>query len=166
MDGIDISNTDKKYIGQFSISPVEPLQMASELKCTPAIYDAAYLRNKENTRDVKFSWQHVKNATDYRFEIKSPKGKSIYKKTLTGKTEVKVNWPELIQSQKSKADMRKLYQGNFTWTVEAFRRIDLDKDGILETEIQPGVIAESVLVVDVPSLKKTSGRGAKNPYGK
>ena len=166
LDGIDISNTDKKYIGQFSISPVEPLQMASELKCTPAIYDAAYLRNKENTRDVKFSWQHVKNATDYRFEIKSPKGKSIYKKTLTGKTEVKVNWPELIQSQKSKADMRKLYQGNFTWTVEAFRRIDLDNDGILETEIQPGVIAESVLVVDVPSLKKTSGRGAKNPYGK
>lgn len=165
-DGIDISNTDRKYIGEFSITPVEPLPKASGLSAVPAVLNGDYLRKKTNPRTITLNWSPVKNATDYHVEVKTGKGKTIFKEIISGKTSCEINWHELIQKRETEKLRKELYSGKFNWTVEAVRRVDADKDGKLDTELQPGIPASEMFVTDIPLLKKVNSKGAKNPYGK
>lgn len=167
IDGIDITNSDKKYLGEFSVSPIEPLPKVKGLSSTPTKFDVEYLRNLENPRSITFKWNAVSKATDYEFEIKTKKGRSLYKKILPIKTtSVVVDWLKLVQAQKTEKQKKELYNGNFIWTVEAIRRVDNNRDGVLDTKLQPGILSEEVFVSELPVLQKASGKGAVNPYGK
>ena len=56
-------------------------------------------------------------------------------------------------------------KGTFKWTVHAIRRIDTNKDGVVDKVLQEGPAAEGTFSTDVPTPKKTKAKGAKNPYG-
>ena len=107
------------------------------------------------------NWSPVKNATDYHVEVKTGKGKTIFKEIISGKTSCEINWLELIQKRETEKLRKELYSGKFNWTVEAVRRVDADKDGKLDTELQPGIPASEMFVTDIPLLKKVNSKGAK-----
>ena len=81
---------------------------------------------------------------------------------------------ELVEKNTSyEIDFFKLYEtnkstfgkGTFKWTVHAVRRIDTDKDGVLDKTLQEGPDSSSTFETDVPTPKKTKAKGARNPYG-
>lgn len=165
LDGIDISNTDAKYKGEFSVTPVKPLEAANNLVSTPADFNAEYLSNLKNPRTIKLSWTPVKNATDYILEVVS-KNKVIVHQEISGKNSYEINWLELIKTQSDEKIRKSLYNGKFSWSVEAIRKIDTDNDGIPDTDLQPGLQATGSFQTSIPAAKPAKGKGAKNPYGK
>ncbi|WP_298739451.1 hypothetical protein, partial [uncultured Treponema sp.] len=56
LDGIDISNTDKKNRRTFTILPVEPLEKAQNLVAKPAVFNREYLSVKGNPKNITLSW--------------------------------------------------------------------------------------------------------------
>ena len=160
LDGVDISNTDNKYRGKFTILPVEPLASTNGLLATPALLGAEYLRNPENPRTITLSWDKVSEATDYIVEIKDKKNKVVLSQMVENKTRYEIDFLKLYESNKSTFG-----KGTFKWTVHAIRRIDTDKDGTLDKLLQEGPSSESTFSTDIPTPKKSKAKGAKNPYG-
>ena len=159
LDGIDISNTDNKYKGRFTVLPVEPLDATTGLTTTPELLGAAYLRNPDNPRTIILSWAPVSKATDYIVEIKDKKNKVVLTQ-MVNKTRYEIDFMKLYETNKST-----FAKGTFKWTVHAIRRIDTNKDGIVDKVLQEGPTAESTFSTDVPTPRKTKAKGARNPYG-
>ena len=159
LDGVDISNTDNKYKGRFTVLPVEPLEGTSGLTTTPELLGAEYLRNPDNPRTITLSWNKVSQATDYVVEIKDKKNKVVLTQ-MVDKTRYEIDFMKLYETNKSA-----FAKGTFKWNVHAIRRIDTDKDGIVDKLLQEGPSAESTFSTDVPTPRKTKAKGAKNPYG-
>ena len=159
LDGIDISNTDNKYKGRFTVLPVEPLDPTLGLKTTPELLGAEYLRNPENPRTIILSWNKVSQATDYIVEIKDKKNKVVLTQ-MVDKPLYEIDFMKLYETNKST-----FAKGTFKWNVHAIRRIDTDKDGNLDKLLQEGPSAESTFSTDVPTPRKTKAKGARNPYG-
>lgn len=159
LDGIDISNTDNKYKGRFTVLPVEPLETTTGLTTTPELLGAAYLRNPDNPRTIILSWNSVPKATDYIVEIKDKKNKVVLTQ-MVNKTRYEIDFMKLYETNKST-----FAKGTFKWTVHAIRRIDTNKDGIVDKLLQEGPSAESTFSTDVPTPRKTKAKGARNPYG-
>ena len=159
LDGIDISNTDNKYKGRFTVLPVEPLDPTLGLKTTPELLGAEYLRNPENPRTIILSWNKVSQATDYIVEIKDKKNKVVLSQ-MVDKPLYEIDFMKLYETNKST-----FAKGTFKWNVHAIRRIDTDKDGNLDKLLQEGPSAESTFSTDVPTPRKTKAKGARNPYG-
>ena len=162
LDGIDISNSDEKNKGYFSISKVDPLPESKGLSAVPQVFDAAYLSNIENPRTITLSWNPVKNATDYVLAVRltGKNGKEILRKCL-GETQYQFDFKSL-----SEEDKRLLQNGKFKWTVEALRRIDTNKDGVPDKILQSGLEATSTFETNVPLPRKTKTKGAAMPYAK
>ena len=159
LDGVDISNTDNKYKGRFTILPVEPLDKTYGLAANPELLGAAYLRNPDNPRTITLSWSAVSNATDYIVEIKDKKNKVVLSE-MVDTTKYEIDFMKLYETNKST-----FAKGTFKWTVHAIRRIDTNKDGVVDKVLQEGPAAEGTFSTDVPTPKKTKAKGAKNPYG-
>ena len=160
VDGIDISNTDKKYIGSFTILPIEPLDGVSNLKATPENLNAEYLRNKDNPRTITLTWAPVKDATDYQVVIKDKRNKVLLTEMVEKKTSYEIDFLKLYEQNKSA-----FAKGTFKWEVNAIRRIDTNKDGSLDKILQDGPASNSTFETNVPTPKKSKAKGAKNPYG-
>lgn len=159
LDGIDISNTDNKYRGRFTVLPVEPLEGTIGLTATPELLGADYLRNPENPRTITLSWNKVREATDYIVEIKDKKNKVVLTQ-MVDKPSYEIDFMKLYETNKST-----FAKGTFKWSVHAIRRIDTNKDGIVDKLLQEGPSAESTFSTDVPTPRKTKAKGARNPYG-
>ena len=160
LDGVDISNTDNKYRGKFTILPVEPLASTEGLISNPQLLGAEYLRNPENPRTITLSWSKVKDATDYIVQIYDKKNKVIMSELVEKNTSYEIDFFKLYETNKSTFG-----KGTFKWTVHAVRRIDTDKDGVLDKTLQEGPDSSSTFETDVPTPKKTKAKGARNPYG-
>ena len=160
LDGVDISNTDNKYRGKFTVLPVEPLDSTTGLSVTPPLLGADYLRNPENPRTITLSWSRVADATDYIVEIKDKKNKVVLSQLVENATSYEIDFLKLYETNKST-----FAKGTFKWTVHAIRRIDTDADGTIDKLLQEGPSSESTFATDVPTPKKTKAKGAKNPYG-
>ena len=166
LDGLDISNSDAKYKGTFSVLPVEPLNAPANLVTVPKSFNLEYLRNLENPRSVTLNWQKISGANAYLVEIKNKDGKLILHEELADVDKYSVNWIDLINAQKTEKEKQELYAGNFVWTVEGIRKIDTDNDGVADTAIQPGNAATVDFQTDIPVSKSVQGKGTKKPYGK
>lgn len=164
LDGIDISNTDSNHVGRFNLSPVQPLPAATNLSASPKSLDADYITSLDNPRtaSIKLRWSGVKDATEYKLTILQGK-KELFTYT-TKATSYDLPWVEAITAQKDEKIRDLLYKGTFTFRVEAIRRIDQDKDGILDTVLQGGLYAEGKFTTDVPKPKKAATKGAQNAY--
>lgn len=160
LDGVDISNTDKKYLGSFRILPIEPLAVTNNLSSVPQILNADYLRNPDNPRTITLRWSPVRDATDYVIEIKDKKNKVLLSQMVEGSTSYEIDFLKLYEENKST-----FAKGTFKWSVYALRRIDSDKNGELDKVLQEGPSSESEFSTDIPTPKKTKAKGAKNPYG-
>ena len=160
LDGVDISNTDKKYLGSFRILPIEPLGGTYNLSSSPKNLNAEYLRNPDNPRTITLSWSSVRDATDYIVEIKDKKNKVLLSQMVEGSTSYEIDFLKLYEENKST-----FAKGTFKWSVYALRRIDSDKNGELDKVLQEGPASESDFSTDIPTPKKTKAKGAKNPYG-
>ena len=161
LDGVDISNTDRKYLGGFTILPIEPLGGMKNLVTTPQLLNAEYLRDPENPRTITLSWDKVRDATDYILEIKDKKNKPVLTETVSNKTAYEIDFMKLYEG-----DRTMFSKGTFKWSVYPVRKIDTDKDGVLDKVLQEGPASESTFSTDIPSPKKSKAKGAKNPYGK
>lgn len=159
LDGVDISNTDNKYRGRFTVLPVEPLEGTIGLTTTPELLGAEYLRNPENPRTITLSWNKVREATDYIVEIKDKKNKVVLTQ-MVDKPSYEIDFMKLYETNKST-----FAKGTFKWSVHAIRRIDTNKDGVVDKLLQEGPSAESTFSTDVPTPRKTKAKGARNPYG-
>ena len=160
LDDIDISNKEEKYLGKFTVLPIEPLEKAKNLQVTPESFDINYLKIKENPKSIKFAWEKVPKATEYLFEIIDQKGKSVLSEIIKDKTSYLLDFVKLPDAQK-----RIFSNGNFTWTVKGVRRIDSDKDGKLDKIFQEGAESESSFNTNIPTPTKSKAKGAVNPYG-
>ena len=160
-DGIDISNTERKNRGYFSVLPVPPLKTAENLKAEPSVFNAEYLRNLNNPKEIRLSWEKVPDATEYLLSIKKKNEKKALLQTVVNdKASYTLDFK--ILSDKDKSAFSK---GNFAWSVKPVRRIDSDKDGIPDKLLQEGKEAKSSFMTDIPILKKSKAKGASNPYG-
>lgn len=157
-DGIDISNTDAKNIGRFTVLPIAPLEAASGLSVNPQVFNRDYIISSKSNA-ITFSWNKVRNATDYYFEIVEGRH-TIIRERMKGTSYV-LDFNKLDPKYKNE-----LKRGTFTWTVEAVRRIDTDKDGQLDKVLQEGTKANGKFKTDIPTPKASKTQGAKNPYGK
>ena len=161
LDGIDISNTDRKNRRTFDILPVELLEKAQNLVAKPAVFNREYLSVKENPKCITLSWSKVPKATDYFVEIKDKKGRALLVQNIKNGTSYKIDFTAI-----SAEDKIAFSKGRFSWTVYGVRRIDTDNDGKVDKIFQEGIPAESVFETDIPSPKKSKAKGAANPYGK
>lgn len=161
LDGIDISNTDKKNRRTFTILPVEPLEKAQNLEAKPAVFNREYLSVKGNPKNITLSWGKVPKATDYFVTIKDKKGRVLLEKNIKTGTSYKIDFTAI-----SPDDKLLFSKGQFAWSVVGVRRIDTDKDGKVDKIFQEGIISESVFETDIPTPKKSKAKGAANPYGK
>ena len=160
-DGIDISNTERKNRGYFSVLPVPPLKTAENLKAEPSVFNAEYLRNLNNPKEIRLSWEKVPDATEYLLSIKKKNEKKALVQTVVNdKASYTLDFK--ILSDKDKSAFSK---GNFAWSVKPVRRIDSDKDGIPDKLLQEGKEAKSSFMTDIPIPKKSKAKGASNPYG-
>lgn len=166
LDDIDISNTDEKYRGSFTILPIEPLPAPERLTSTPEKFDLEYLKNIDNPRVVELKWNKIKNANGYIVEIRTENNELIIHEELKDVTNYSINWIDLINAQEDEKSKKRLYNGTFTWTVEGIRKVDTDNDGIDDTAIQPGLPAMVNFTTSIPVSKSASGKGTKRPYGK
>lgn len=160
LDDIDISNIEEKYLGKFTVLPVEPLEQSKNLQVSPQSFDIEYLKNQKNPKTITFKWGKVSNATEYHFEIIDQKGKSVLSEIIKDKTSYLLDFVKLPDAQK-----RIFSNGNFTWTVKGVRRIDSDKDGKLDKIFQEGAESESSFNTNIPTPTKSKAKGAVNPYG-
>lgn len=160
LDDIDISNKEEKYLGKFTVLPIEPLEQSKNLQVSPQSFDIEYLKNQKNPKTITFKWGKVSNATEYHFEIIDQKGKSVLSEIIKDKTSYLLDFVKLPDAQK-----RIFSNGNFTWTVKGVRRIDSDKDGKLDKIFQEGTESESSFNTNIPTPTKSKAKGAVNPYG-
>ena len=160
LDDIDISNKEEKYLGKFTVLPIEPLEQSKNLQVSPQSFDIEYLKNQKNPKTITFKWGKVSNATEYHFEIIDQKGKSVLSEIIKDKTSYLLDFVKLPDAQK-----RIFSNGNFTWTVKGVRRIDSDKDGKLDKIFQEGAESESSFNTNIPTPTKSKAKGAVNPYG-
>lgn len=160
LDDIDISNIEEKYLGKFTVLPIEPLEQSKNLQVLPQSFDIEYLKNQKNPKTITFKWGKVSKATEYHFEIIDQKGKSVLSEIIKDKTSYLLDFVKLPDAQK-----RIFSNGNFTWTVKGVRRIDSDKDGKLDKIFQEGVESESSFNTNIPTPTKSKAKGAVNPYG-
>lgn len=160
LDDIDISNIEKKYLGKFTVLPIEPLEQSKNLQVSPQSFDIEYLKNQKNPKTITFKWGKVSKATEYHFEIIDQKGKSVLSEIIKDKTSYLLDFVKLPDAQK-----RIFSNGNFTWTVKGVRRIDSDKDGKLDKIFQEGAESESSFNTNIPTPTKSKAKGAVNPYG-
>ena len=160
LDDIDISNIEEKYLGKFTVLPIEPLEQSKNLQVSPQSFDIEYLKNQKNPKTITFKWGKVSNATEYHFEIIDQKGKSVLSEIIKDKTSYLLDFVKLPDAQK-----RIFSNGNFTWTVKGVRRIDSDKDGKLDKIFQEGTESESSFNTNIPTPTKSKAKGAVNPYG-
>ncbi len=160
LDDIDISNIEEKYLGKFTVLPIEPLEQSKNLQVSPQSFDIEYLKNQKNPKTITFKWGKVSKATEYHFEIIDKKGKSVLSEIIKDKTSYLLDFVKLPDAQK-----RIFSNGNFTWTVKGVRRIDSDKDGKLDKIFQEGAESESSFNTNIPTPTKSKAKGAVNPYG-
>lgn len=160
LDDIDISNIEEKYLGKFTVLPIEPLEQSKNLQVSPQSFDIEYLKNQKNPKTITFKWGKVSKATEYHFEIIDQKGKSVLSEIIKDKTSYLLDFVKLPDAQK-----RIFSNGNFTWTVKGVRRIDSDKDGKLDKIFQEGAESESSFNTNIPIPTKSKAKGAVNPYG-
>lgn len=160
LDDIDISNIEEKYLGKFTVLPIEPLEQSKNLQVSPQSFDIEYLKNQKNPKTITFKWGKVSKATEYHFEIFDQKGKSVLSEIIKGKTSYLLDFVKLPDAQK-----RIFSNGNFTWSVKGVRRIDSDKDGKLDKIFQEGAESESSFNTNIPTPTKSKAKGAVNPYG-
>lgn len=160
LDDIDISNIEEKYLGKFTVLPIEPLEQSKNLQVSPQSFDIEYLKNQKNPKNITFKWGKVSKATEYHFEIFDQKGKSVLSEIIKDKTSYLLDFVKLPDAQK-----RIFSNGNFTWTVKGVRRIDSDKDGKLDKIFQEGAESESSFNTNIPTPTKSKAKGAVNPYG-
>ena len=160
LDDIDISNIEEKYLGKFTVLPIEPLEQSKNLQVSPQSFDIEYLKNQKNPKTITFKWGKVSKATEYHFEIIDQKGKSVLSEIIKDKTSYLLDFVKLPDAQK-----RIFSNGNFTWTVKGVRRIDSDKDGKLDKIFQEGTESESSFNTNIPTPTKSKAKGAVNPYG-
>lgn len=160
LDEIDISNTDKNNRGMFTVLPVEPLDTAQNLVTTPQVFDTEYLRNPQNPKTITLSWNKVPKATDYFVSIRNKRGKEILSQNVKEDTSYAIDFNLL-----SEEDKITFSKGTFNWTVKGVRRIDTDKDGIVDKILQESPEAKSSFQTDIPTPKKSKAKGASNPYG-
>ena len=160
LDDIDISNIEEKYLGKFTVLPIEPLEQSKNLQVSPQSFDIEYLKNQKNPKTITFKWGNVSKATEYHFEIFDQKGKSVLSEIIKDKTSYLLDFVKLPDVQK-----RIFSNGNFTWTVKGVRRIDSDKDGKLDKIFQEGAESESSFNTNIPTPTKSKAKGAVNPYG-
>lgn len=159
MDGIDISNKDRKYKGTFTVLPIDPLDSVTNLNANPQNLNAQYLRNKANPRTITLSWAPVREATDYIVVIKGKKNKVLLQE-MVNKPSYEIDFLKFYEEDKST-----FAKGTFKWEVHAVRRIDSNKDGALDKILQEGPSADSEFKTEVPTPKKSKAKGASNPYG-
>lgn len=160
LDGINISNTEKKNRGMFTVLPVKPLDKAQNLVSDPKLLDTAYLRNPQNPKTITLSWNEVPKATEYYVSIRNRSGKEILSQNVENDTSYKIDFTLL-----SEEDKIAFSKGTFVWTVKGIRRIDTDKDGKLDKILQESPEAKSSFETDIPIPKKSKAKGATNPYG-
>ena len=160
LDDIDISNIEEKYLGKFTVLPIEPLEQSKNLQVSPQSFDIEYLKNQKNPKTITFKWGKVSKATEYHFEIIDQKGKSVLSEIIKDKTSYLLDFVKIPDAQK-----RIFSNGNFTWTVKGVRRIDSDKDGKLDKIFQEGAKSESSFNTNIPTPTKSKAKGAVNPYG-
>ena len=129
------------------------------------MFGLEYLKNRNNPRKIRLDWNAVENATDYVILVKDARGRLVLKTEVEGKNSYEINWLNLVRAHQGSFSMSELYNGTFSWSVEAVRRVDLDGDGENETVLQPGSIVDSSFVVEIPDVNPVSGKGARNPYG-
>ena len=161
LDGIDISNTEKKKRRAFTVLPIEPLEKARNLAANPAVFNREYLSVKENPKNITLFWEKVPNATDYFLTIKDKKGRVLLEQNIKNGTSYKIDFAAISAEEKLLFS-----KGRFTWSVAGVRRVDTDKDGNPDKILQEGIISESVFETDIPTPKKSKAKGAANPYGK
>ncbi|MGP1459311.1 MAG: hypothetical protein ACTTKL_08370 [Treponema sp.] len=160
LDGIDVSNTDRKNLGRFSIKTIEPLPEAANLIANPALFNVDFLKKPDNPRSITLSWDKVPEATDYYVSVRDARGKVLLKKNLGDENTYVIDFKEI-----SPADKTLFSKGTFSWRVEAVRRIDTDKDGKPDKILQHGKEAGSVFETDIPTPTEAKATGASNPYG-
>ena len=160
LDEINISNTDKKNRGMFTVLPVEPLDKAQNLVSTPQVFDTEYLRNPQNPKTITLSWNKIPKATEYHVSIRNKNGKEILFQNVKNGTAYSIDFNLL-----SEEDKISFSKGTFTWTVKGVRRIDTDKDGYLDKILQESPEVKSSFETDIPIPKKSKAKGATNPYG-
>lgn len=160
LDDIDISNIEEKYLGKFTVLPIEPLEQSKNLQVSPQSFDIEYLKNQKNPKTITFKWGKVSKATEYHFEIIDQKGKSVLSEIIKDKTSYLLDFVKLPDAQK-----RIFSNGNFTWSVKGVRRIDSDKDGKIDKIFQEGAESESSFNTNIPTPTKSKAKGAVNPYG-
>lgn len=160
LDGIDISNTDRKNRRTFTVLPVEPLEKARNLAAKPPVFNREYLLVKENPKNITLSWSKVPKATDYFVKIKGRNGRVLLEKNIA-ETSYKIDFTSI-----SNEDKIAFSKGTFSWKVFGVRRIDTDKDGKIDKIFQEGIPAESVFETDIPAPKKSRAKGVANPYEK
>lgn len=160
-DGIDISSTAEKDKGSFTVLPVPPLDDPKKLDVSPARFDQKYLADADNERVIRFKWQSVEGANDYSIKVYDSENNVIIEEYVGDKKEYSIDFMNLTPKQKIA-----LSEGKFTWTVQALRRVDTDKDGRVDSILQESPEIESSFVTDIPVPNKAKTRKALNPYGK
>ena len=119
------------------------------------------MRNLNNPKEIRLSWEKVPDATEYLLSIKKKNEKKALLQTVVNdKASYTLDFK--ILSDKDKSAFSK---GNFAWSVKPVRRIDSDKDGIPDKLLQEGKEAKSSFMTDIPIPKKSKAKGASNPYG-
>lgn len=161
MDGIDVSGTDEKYKGRFTVLPVPPLDTPEGMKTTPEAFDRQYLKKKKNKREIEFKWKPVKTANDYKFSIRNEAGEVLLEKNLGNSTEYTLDFITMDDKLKNA-----LLRGQFTWYIKALRRVDSNKDGVVDVIFQESPDTPSVLITDIPEPKDLKINPVENTYGK
>ena len=100
LDDIDISNIEEKYLGKFTVLPIEPLEQSKNLQVSPQSFDIEYLKNQKNPKTITFKWGKVSKATEYHFAIIDQKGKSVLSEIIKDKTSYLLDFVKLPDAQK------------------------------------------------------------------
>jgi hypothetical protein len=164
LDDLDISNTEPKYRGRFSVSPVPPLQEIENLSISPELMDIAYLSNTKNPRTFTTRWNAVPNATDYNVRIADSRNNTLYEERInSSETSYILDIDAMDASMKEK-----FLNGTFTVYITALRRVDYNKDGILDRVLQRSPTENVSFKMNVANPTKTRGKkgGLENPYAR
>lgn len=162
-EGYDISNTEEKYKGRFSVGPVPPLEETKNLVSDPQRFDMAYFIENIGAEHywLNLSWDKINEATGYEVSIYESNSRNLLLRFETEEPSFSLDLLSLSEDER-----QKLQNGIFKWNVQGIRRIDSDKDGVLDKILQRSRGTESgEFEIDVPKPKKSKARGVRNPYG-
>jgi len=165
-DKIDVTNSEERYKGKFTINPIPPLNSVDGLVTTPEHFDNKYVQ-KTKSPIIQMKWKKVEDATSYVFKLMKADNldNPIVNVELTD-TSYQIDIAAIFNEDKELYEL--LHQGNFVWSVNALRRIDTDKDGELDKVLQESAKPSSAkLKTDYLTLNKNaSQKGVKNAYAK